>query len=78
MTGVGLSRSASSDQQRCDFDRIVIGTCKELDCAQHRVVQARTQFGDFRDPHCTPLKIRCTLIEHPFQNKGHCDPARGH
>jgi len=75
---LSLSQWVGSDQRYRDFDGIVIGTRKELDCAQHRVMQARAQIGDFRDPHCTPLKIRRTLIEHPFQNKGHCDPARGH
>ena len=73
-----LSQRARSDQRHCDFDRIVIGTREELDCALDRVMQARAQIRDFRDPHCTPLQICRTLIEHPFQNKGHCDPARGH
>jgi hypothetical protein len=73
-----LSQRARSDQRHRDFDRIVVGSCKELDCAQHWVMQARAQIGDFRDPHCAPFKIRCTLVEHPLQNKGHCDPARGH
>jgi hypothetical protein len=42
-----LSQRGSSDQRNCDFDRVVIGTCQELDCAQDRVMQARTQIGDF-------------------------------
>ena len=41
-------------------------------------MQARAQISDFREPGCTPLKIPRGLIEHPFQNKGHCDSARGH
>ena len=75
---MALWRRPRSDQQHRDFDRIVVDTCKELDCAQHRIMQARTQIGNFRDPDGTPLKIRRALSEHPFQNKGHCDPACGH
>src|SRR5271166_4266654 len=63
-----LSQWTCADQRHRDLDRIVIGTRKELDCAQHRVMQAGAQIGDFRDPHCTSLKIRRTLIEDPFQN----------
>ena len=70
-----LSQRTCSDQRHRNFDGIVIGAGKELDCAQHRVTQARAQISNFRDPRCTPLKIPRALIEHSFQNKGHCDPA---
>jgi len=51
---LSLSQRACSDQRHRDFDRVVIGTRKELDCPQHRVMQVRAQIGDFRDPRCTP------------------------
>jgi len=73
-----LPRRACADQRHRDFDRIVIDTGQELDCAQDRVAQPRAQIGDFRNPHGASVEITCALIEHPFQNKGHCDPARGH
>ena len=61
-----LSQRTCSDQRHRNFDGIVIGAGKKLDCAQHRFMQARAQMSDFRDPHCMPLKIPRALIEHPF------------
>ena len=61
-----LLTRARLDQRYCDFDRIVVGSGKELDRALDGVMQARAYIRDFRDPHCTPLQICRTLIEHPF------------
>src|SRR5271156_1833553 len=65
LLGLPLFRLARPDQKHCDVDGIVVGPRKEIDGAQHRVMEAVAQIGDFRDPYRRPSEICGTLIEKP-------------
>ena len=77
MAELSLTRLARPDQRRGDFDRVVVNAGKKIDGAQHRVMKAVVQIGDFGELYQPAAEICGTLIEDSLQHKSHRDAARG-